>query len=251
MIRPRPVRILSTLTLLACSIWGGPAARADPIVAGSTNLLGTATMDLTLYPGTPFNSSTSAVVLRGISGVGVITIARDAQVGGTINISSVSGGMFVGADPNLGGYVFGNVAPLTGADFHATLTNVVQNPNDPGFALGNASSFKSGDFTLTGNSFGFHFITGPAAGVTLFTDPATPFAFAGSLGGLPPRDGNSAIFSTGTDALNVLFGTQVVGQTFNRVIRFSAVPEPSSALMRGIGALGLMSCARRRAGRAG
>ena len=56
--------------------------------------------------------------------------------------------MYFGSNPLLGSYVFGNIPPLTGADFSGVITNVVQNSLDPGFATGQPSSFESGDFSV-------------------------------------------------------------------------------------------------------
>src|SRR4029077_13717632 len=106
-------------------------------------------------------------------------------VGNVINIPTLAGGMFFGSNPNLGSYVFGNIPPLTGADFSGVITNVVQNAADPGFATGQPSSFKSGDFSFGGASFGFEFLTGLAAGLKLVTGPAPPFRFSPTVAGLP------------------------------------------------------------------
>ena len=168
-------RNVLALVLLAAA--AAPPAEAAGIVAGSTLLPGTAIQDITLLPNTPFNPTSSPILISGVSGVGSITINRDAQVGNTITISSLAGGMFFGSNPILGSYVFGNLPPLTGADFSGVITNVVQNSADPGFATGQPSSFQSGNFSFGGNSFGFEFLTGPAAGLTLFTDPTVPFSF--------------------------------------------------------------------------
>src|SRR4051812_24590392 len=166
-------RIVSGFLLLAAF---APCAAAGPIVAGTTLLPGTAIQDITLLPNTPFNPTGAPIVINDLFGVGSITIDRGTQVGTTIPILSLSGGLFYGSDPLLGSYVFGNVPPLTGADFSGVITNVVQDPTDPGFATGQPSSFQSGDFSFGGASFGFKFLTGPAAAITLFTVPALPFA---------------------------------------------------------------------------
>jgi PEP-CTERM motif len=229
------------------------AADAGLIVAGTTYLPGTAIMDLTLLANTPFNPTNSAIVLTGVSGVGSITLIRDAEVGTTIAIPSLSGGLFFGSNAALGTYVFGNIPPLTGADFSGSITNVVQNQNDPGFATGQPSSFQSGNFSFGGASFGFEFLTGPAAGVTLFTDPAVPFQFSSVFNGLPPSSG-TVLANSGPDVLNVLFGSTVVATTSNRIILLSSVPEPSSITLLGIfgalaiGGRGLVHAWHRRAG---
>jgi hypothetical protein len=227
---------LSLLTIL-----NGSIAQAEPIGAGTTVLPGTAIMDLTLLPGTLFNPGPDPITLTGVSGVGEITLDRDAQLGSTITISSLSGG-----------YVFGNIAPLTGADFSGSITNVVQNPSDPGYATGQPSSFESGNFSLGGPSFGFEFLSpGPLQGVTLFTDPATPFSFSSTFDGLPPSAG-TILENSGPDALNVIYdgplsgGTPVVvAQSSNRMIVLGSVPEPSSIALLAAGAIGLCFYGRR------
>jgi hypothetical protein len=207
---------------------------AASIVAGTTDLTGTAIMDLTLLPGTPFNPTGAPIFLSGVSGFGTITLNRDAEIGNTIQIPTLAGGLFYGSYAGLGSYVFGNIPPLTGADFSGVITNVVQNPNDPGYATGQPSSFQSGNFSFTGASFGFEFLSGPAAGVKLFTDPAVPFSFSATFDGLPPSDG-TVLVNSGPDALNVLFNGQVVAQSSNRVIDLTGVPEPTSVVLLATG----------------
>src|SRR5271165_3528828 len=92
---------------LTLAVFGVPAG-AEPIVAGSTVLPGIAIQDITLLPGTPFNPGPSPILIKDVTGVGEITINRDTQVGNTIPIASLSGGMFYGSNPLLGSYVFGN-----------------------------------------------------------------------------------------------------------------------------------------------
>jgi hypothetical protein len=234
------------LAALFLAIVATPGARAALIIAGTTDLPGTAIQDITLLPNTPFNPTSSPILISGVSGVGTITLNRDAEVGTTINIPTLAGGVFFGSNPLLGSYVFGNIAPLTGADFSGTITNVVQNPNDPGFATGQPSSFQSGDFSFGGKSFGFEFLTGPAAGITLFTDPTVPFSFSSHFDGLPPSAG-TVLQNSGPDVLNVLFNGVPVAQSSNRRIVLTAVPEPSSYVLLGLfGAAGIVGQSWRR-----
>ncbi len=235
----------SRFAFFLLAIIGPSPAHANPIVAGSTYLPGTAIQDITLLPNTPFNPTNSPILISGLSGVGSITINRDAEVGNTISIPTLSGGLYYGSEPGLGSYVFGNIPPLTGADFSGVITNVVQNPLDPGFATGQPSSFQSGDFSFGGASFGFEFLTGPAAGATLFTDPTVPFSFSSTFDGLPPSAG-TVLMNSGTDALNILFNGQVVAQSSNRRIVLSSIPEPSSVVLLAVGVVGLGVCIRKR-----
>jgi hypothetical protein len=224
-------------------------AKADLIVAGDTNLTGTAIMDLTLLPNTPFNPGSTPITLTGVSGYGTITLHRDAEVGNSIQIPSLAGGLFYGSNPLLGSYVFGNIPPLTGADFSGVITNVVQDPSDPGFATGQPSSFRSGNFSFGGNSFGFEFLSGPAAGITLFTDPTVPFSFSATFDGLPPSQG-TVLQNSGPNALNVLYNGIVVAQSTDRTIVLQSVPEPGSLALCGIGGLLAFFYGRRRLGQA-
>jgi hypothetical protein len=233
-------RIALTFALAVLVVAARPAR--GQIVAGDTDLTGTARMDLTLLPNTPFNPTSSPITLDGVSGFGTITLHRSAEVGNTIN-ATLDGGMYYGSNPALGSYVFGNVAPLTGADFSASIANVLQNPADPGFATGQPSSFQSGDFSLGGASFDFLFLAGPAAGAELFTDPSVPFSFSSHFDGLPPSAG-TVLTNSGPDVLNVILpGFGVVAQTFDRTI--TLVPEPSSLALCGLGTLALAGYLRR------
>jgi PEP-CTERM motif len=222
----------------------GASAQAALIVPGTTDLTGVAIQDLTLLPNTPFNPGPVPIFIPGVSGVATITINRDAQIGNSITIPNLAGGVFFGSNPALGSYIFGNIPPLTGADFSGIINNVVQNPADPGFATGQPSSFQSGDFSFGGASFGFEFLTGPAAGVKLFTDPAVPFSFSAHFDGLPPSQG-TVLQNSGPDALNVLFNGAPVALTSNRRIVLESVPEPGSLALFGIGLLLVASCRRR------
>ena len=123
--------------------------KAEPIGAGETVIFSRAIQDITLLPGTPFNPSTSPIVIDDLFGIGPLTIFRDAQVGNTITFSMLDG-RFFGSHPALGDYVFGRIDPLTPSTYSGQIVNVVQNPADPGFATGQPSSFVSGDITWGG-----------------------------------------------------------------------------------------------------
>lgn len=235
--RLSPFVALTAFALVACP------ATAAPIVAGPTHLPSIAIQDITLLPGTPFNPTNAPIFLPGVSGTGFITLNRATQVGSTIPIPTLAGGMFYGSHPALGSYVFGNIPPLTGADFSGQITNVVQDPNDPGFASGSPSSFRSGDFTFGGDSFGFEFLTGPAAGVRLYTDPSVPFEFSAVFDGLPPSPG-TLLVNSGPNVLNVTFLGQVVATSSNR--RILITPEPASVAVFGMTLAGVVAVRRRR-----
>ncbi len=241
----------SSLALVILTSFAAAKADAGLIVAGTTSFTSVATMDLRLLAGTVFNPGPNDIILTGVSGSGVLTINRDTQVGTTINIGSLSGGMYYGSNAALGNYVFGNVGSLTGADFSGSITNVVQNTADPGFATGNASSFLSGNFSFGGASFGFEFLNPPSPGPILYTDPTVPFQFTTTIDGLPNRTAATLVNSGTTNILNIYFNNTLVAQSYNRTILLepSSVPEPASILMMGLGALSLLGYTRVRRAR--
>lgn len=218
---------------------------AAPIVAGTTLLPTRAIQDITLLANTVFNPTDQDILLDDVFGVGILRLDRAEQSGTTISIS-LSGGAYYGSHPALGDYKFGNVPPYTGADYFADITNVVQDPLNPGYASGSPTSFVSGDFLLGGDSFAFTFLTGPAAGITLITDPSVPFSFTSHFDGLPPSPG-TVLTNSGPNFLNVLFNGQVVATSSDRrIVVLSAVPEPSSVALLGVGTAGFLLIARKR-----
>lgn len=225
------VRLSLGVILLLAAV-ATPPAKAAPIVAGATVIQSRAILDLALLPNTPFNPTGSPILLNGLFGVGPLTIFRETQVGDSILLSKVDG-RFFGSHPSLGDYVFGRVDPLTPANYSGVINNVVQDPVDPGFATGQPSSFQSGDISWGGASFGFEFLTGPAAGITLFTDPTVPFSFSSTYDGLPPSLG-TVNANSGPDFLNVLFNGQVVATMSGHrvdVIPLPNVPDAGSTVM--------------------
>jgi hypothetical protein len=231
---------------LALAILIAPQLKADPIIAGTTELPGAAIQDITLPAFSPLNPGATPIVIQDLTGYGTITINRDAQVGSTITFDSLSGGMYYGYNAELQArYVFGNIAPLTGADFSGSITNVVQNTSDSGYSTGQPSSFQSGNFSLRGNSFGFEFLSGNYMGLTVFTDASVPFSFSSTFDGLPPSNG-TVLVNSGTDVLNILYGGQVIAQSSDRrIIISNSIPEPSGIILLSIGAAGLCGYVRR------
>ena len=232
--------------LLGITVTFAASAAAAPIVAGTTHLPTTAIQDITLLSGTSLNPNGPEIVFAGISGSGVMTLNRKAQAGSTIAISSVAGSQYFGSHPFLGDYVFGIVGELTEFNFSGSIMNVVQNPADPGYATGQPSSFKSGEFKVGGARFGFTFLSGPLKDVTLYTDPAVPFQFSAPFDGLPPSVGTT-LLNSGQDVLNVTtIDGEVVATSSNR--RIVVTPEPATlAVFGAVAAVGLAFRRRKRA----
>ena len=225
------------LGALAAAVAAASPAAAEPIGAGVSILTAKATQTITLADGNPFTGVTTVIP---IVGYGEFVLERDAQVGDTIAVPRVSG-LFYGGDPTLGTFVFGSIDPFQPTDFDVSITDVVQDPADPGFAAGLPSSLASGTLHIGGPSFGLEFTSGPLTGVRVYSDPAVGFGFVATLDGLPPSSGTPLV-SVGTDAIPIRFGSltgPIIGTTSDRQITFQAIPEPSSLALVGLGAAGL------------
>ncbi|MEM9589702.1 MAG: hypothetical protein AAGA03_20635, partial [Planctomycetota bacterium] len=116
-------------TLLVAS-WAA-AANAAPIGPGETLIPGVAIQDITLLAGTPFNTTGVDLTIPGVSGDGSLVLNRDGQSGTTIGIPSLTG-VFTGSNAALGNYRFGTLTTAGQAEFSGNLTNVIQDPSDPG-----------------------------------------------------------------------------------------------------------------------
>ena len=219
-------RDLCLVPLIALLLAG--ELRADPIIAGQTSWVVRAIQDVELFANTAVNPTSTPIMVDDLFGVGLAGINRETQVGTSIEISSSFGWDIRGSLPGLGSYRFGAVGPIPASDLTGTISNVMQDPSDPGFSSGDPSSFLSGDVELMGESFAFEFLTGPLAGVVLTTDPNQGFSFSSEFDGLPPSVGTT-ITNSGDDFLNVLFDGQVVGTSSDRRI-VVIVPEPTTGL---------------------
>ena len=219
-------------------------AEADDIGPGTTSFQARAIQDVTLFANTALNDTDEAIIIDDLFGDGLAGWNREQQSGNSIEISSFFGWAFEGSLPGLGDYRFGIVGSFTGDQYSGTISNVVQDPSDPGFSNGDPSSFVSGDLELLGpDGFGFEFTSGPLAGVFLTTDPSQNFSFTGQLDGLPPSPGTT-FFNGGEETLNVLFNGVVVGTSSDRRIVVS-VPEPGSGAIL-IAIVGLAAIRRRK-----
>jgi hypothetical protein len=192
-----------------------------------------AVQTITLVPGTPFNPTTNPIDFV-LSASGFFAVDRATQVGNTIDLT-VPSAQFKGTLPSfLGSIPFDLEAgspglnPTTGA-----ITNVVQNPNSPGYATGSPSSFVSGDFTV--NSY-FELVL--ANGVTIVSDPNTAAVFTAHVTGLPFPAGTTF---TSPAAVNLFLetpnGDLLIGQSSNRFV--TVTPEPASTTLLAIGAVGM------------
>jgi hypothetical protein len=139
---------LATLAILAC-----PRANAEPIVAGVASFPIAAIQNVELLPGAPFNPSGSSIVVTDLTAVGGISIDHAAQFGSTIGYTGIDA-YFTAASSPIGPFELGAGPTIGFGGFSGKITNVVQNPLDPGYATGQPSSFVSGDFLADVSQFG-------------------------------------------------------------------------------------------------
>jgi hypothetical protein len=224
------------LAVATLAILAGSRAEADPIVAGVTNFPIAAIQDVELLPGTPFNMSGSSIIITDLTAVGGFSIDREAQTGSTINFTGIDA-YFTAASSPIGPFVLGAGPTIGIGGFSGSITNVVQNHLDPGYATGQPSSFVSGDWQTTVSQFGL--ITG---GQLLFTKD--PVVFTGHLDGLPPSFGTTLVSPDPVAVYWNFNGSDLlVGYSFDR--RLVSVPEPSSLILLGLGLSGVLLLVRR------
>jgi hypothetical protein len=170
--------------------------------------------------------------------VGGFTIDPAAQVGTTIEFSS--GDAYVVASASrIGPFQLGSRPTIGIGSYSGSITNVVQNPLDPGFTTWQPSSFASGDFSTQVLQFGLR-----VGGQLLFTrDPVT---CTGQLDGLPPSLGTTLVSPNRVSYYwtNPLNGSDLlVAYSFDRQLTW--VPESPSLTLLGLGLSSLAVRSRR------
>lgn len=208
------------------------------LVIGGTNELPVIADQRVIIPvGSPLHpGGENDIDLGVVSARGAWTFERQQQVGDTIEFVD---GSFFGRGELEG---FGEFSLVGGQPFGfdpimATLSNVVQDPDDPGYASGDPSSIISGDLFINVPDYGIRFDDGPNLEVR------DPFAFTSEFDGLPPSPGTLYVSDPFDQELEAyLEGTDdVAAISTNRIL--TAVPEPSSGGLFGLLAMvGIVRC---------
>ena len=243
----RPVR-QTCFVLFVALLLAPAAARAEPIRAGQFTVDVVLRQSVELFPGTPFNPGPVSITVQA-DAAGTLTVTRQMQMGTTIVTSPFVqlAGVLPGPLPPLPYEIFAgtpDLPPTVGV-----ISNVVQDPLDPGFATGDPSSFVSGDFREEA-----YFKQAIAAlGATVYSDPSTPAVFTASITGLPYPEGTT-FTSPGRVNLYLQLGPVrdpatdlLIGQSFDRVL--VVVPEPAGLALlgaAGVSAAGYFGARRRR-----
>jgi hypothetical protein len=129
----------------------------------------------------------------------------------------------------IGPFDLGSGPTIGVRSYSGSITNVVENPLDPGFATGQPSNFASGDFSSEVLQFGLR-----VEGQLLFTrDPVT---FGGHVDGLPPSLVTTMVSpdQVGVYWTNSQNGSDLlVAYSVDR--RLISIPEPTSLIRLGLG----------------
>lgn len=233
-------RYAMSMVVLLCSCGSGALTQGAPITAGQDVIPAIAVQTIDLLPGTPFNPGPSVLTVI-LSAPGSFTLDRAAQVGSTIAVTMPQASFQGVLPPPLPGFSFDLIAGTGGLPLPVgAITNVMQDPLDPGYGAGDPSSFVSGDFSIDA----VFALLVPALGATLYSDPAQPATFTAQLGALPAPAGT--VFSS-PDRVDIYlqlgpgFDTSrdlLVAQSYNRTV--TATPEPASVVLGLAGGLALL-----------
>ena len=225
------VILFVALLALPAEAWAGP------IQSGQFTVEVALRQSVELFPGTPFNPGPTSLTVQA-DAKGVLTVTRQQQVGSTILTSPFAhlSGVFPAPLPPIPYEIFAGTPDLIPSQ--GVISNVVQNPLDPGFATGDPSSFVSGDFREEA-----YFKQVLPGGTTIYSDPNTAAIFTAHLTGLPYREGTT-FTSPGRLNLYLQLGPGfdptrdlLIGQSFDRTL--TVVPEPTSLGLLAAGVLGL------------
>ena len=200
---------------------------AAPVVGGVTGLPMFPIQDVILPAGSPFNMmGTTDLLVDDVTASGTSIFTRMPQVGTTIDLVD---GHFIGTGthPILGSFELRTGAPYGFDPMTARLENVMQDPNDPGFASGDPSSISSADLVeFVVPNYGVELLD---LGVSL--EIRDSFFFTAQLDGLPPSPGTTATADpfTGPSSLLTAYiaGTNTIAGFSTERRWVAAVPEPS------------------------
>lgn len=242
-LKERLIYLTLSALIVATGLGDSDIAFATSIVDGDDIFPSVGEITITLFddlgglqPG--FVGFTETIALD--SGGTVATVHRDTQVGDTIDTEIVSLDLF-GTSVNVGpthiraGTGNGVAMASTGQ-----ITNVVQNPLDPGFATGNPSSFASGDsffdvfFEIDVQNFG----------ITLSNQNPVTVA-ANNIGRLPPI---GELYEHTGGGIIIGFQTNDVGQV--EAVIHKPTPEPSTWLLFVVGIGGILGLGFKRSKKA-